>query len=281
MDPKLAARFARLKEQEEKGETDVGEIGSAAPKKQVLDPVLAARWAKQQDGAGDTIEDLVQKNVDTAKQSAKPWESRQGNSELEKRWAKQQDRTEEEAKQLEESLEGGKKDWKGSMASELAGKLASRQKFPEEDECNHLGCGTDQSGEKICDAAERNNLAVPAGRAVTHTLVWPASGLAETIQWNGVCLDEFDIDLEITVALCVGSEDTTINIHRNARGTNFWGSFTPTRDRRVAALKKVCTNGTSQAHDVISIEVKEIMFRFSNSFSWFNAKSVEFVTLLT
>jgi len=161
MDPKLAARFARLKEQEEKGETDVGEIGSAAQKKQVmdpilaarlskqqskeggmlgiqgeigsaaqkkqvLDPVLAARWAKQQSGEGDTIEDLLQKKkVDSAKQSAKPGESRQGNSELEKRLAKQQDRTEEHAKQLEESLEGGKKDWKGSsVTSELAGKLS-------------------------------------------------------------------------------------------------------------------------------------------------------------
>merc|ERR550534_699969 len=90
MDPKLAERFRKQQEKEERDEElEVAEIGSAANKEKQLDPKLAARWAKQKQ-----LEENGE-NVQVAEIGSACKASRDLDPKLAAAWAKQADQQEE------------------------------------------------------------------------------------------------------------------------------------------------------------------------------------------
>lgn len=83
------------------------------------------------------------------------------------------------------------------------------------------------------------------------------------------------MDLEVSVVLTPekgGDAPQTVILKRNARGDHHEGRFAPERDRRLRVVTDAADTESPKTR-----EVESVVFKFSNSFSWFTAKDVEFV----
>eukprot|EP00931_Biecheleriopsis_adriatica_P118785 TRINITY_DN94105_c0_g1_i1.p1 TRINITY_DN94105_c0_g1~~TRINITY_DN94105_c0_g1_i1.p1 ORF type:complete len:285 (+),score=83.85 TRINITY_DN94105_c0_g1_i1:27-881(+) len=283
MDPVLAARFARQKEKLETGKSDVVDVGSVADSKKNLDPVLAKRWEKLQTGQC-RIEDNIGSVADN---------SRKLDPVLAKRWSQQQEKLEKGEVPAEIGSAADKSTkldpvlaerWAATHQRLLTGKsgidadIGSKAAYSSLREDSELAKRFAQlevkSKQGSHAVAERSHLSFSAGESVEHRVPWEVSaGGSGNLQWSAVVLSDLTIDLEILAVLQCGSEEATqeLLLQRNARGGTFVGSFDEARDRRLAAA-----NSTGNARK----EVKEVVFKFSNSFSWFRGKEVELVILL-
>lgn len=282
MDPVLAARFARQKEKLETGKSDVADVGSVADNKKHLDPVLAQRWEKLQSGkclVEDNIGSVADKSTKLDPVLAKRWSQQQEKMDkgarppeigsaadkstkldpvLAERWAATHERlitgksgiaTEVGSNAAYSSL---RKD------SELAKRFAKLEAKSKHDVSSHA-------------VAERSHLSFAAGQAIEHRVPWVIAGGSGHLHWSAVVLSDLTIDLEISAVLAAseGATDELV-LQRNARGGTFVGSLDEAHDRRLAAS----VTGSARK------EVREVVFKFSNSFSWFRGKEVELVFLL-
>lgn len=289
LDPLLAKRWAKQKEREETGDVAVEEVGSVAVKTTKVDPFLVKRWSRLHEegapvheiGSAATVtrqlDPVLAKAFEKSRDEGSPVKeigsaatvSRQFDPVFAKAFAKQQ-----QQQQLEEVADG-------------AGAAAGQ---------------TQAAAQGIDAAAERVHLSIQAGAMYTHTLAWPST--ARSIRWGAVALDGLTIDLEISATLeplPAGDGPKAIVLQRNARGVNFVADFAPARKRGLAAAPAPSAEGSAAATAAASAaagaqaapdedkaaacsasegqRVHSIVFKFSNAFSWFTSKEVEFVTL--
>ncbi|CAL1133620.1 unnamed protein product [Cladocopium goreaui] len=288
MDPALAARFARQKEKLERGD-DVVEIGSQADHKKQLDPVLAQRWEKLQTGevpkcvVNDDIGSIADKTVKL-------------DPVLAKRWSKQQERMDDNyVCEIPDVVSLADKSTKIDpvLAERWAAKNERFAGFTEGEEIPEVGSRADFSrkdtelaktfakmqkqAKRGSGEAERCQLQFSAGQQLEQTAPWGADGRQGRLQWSAVVLSDLTIDLEVRAVVRTppeteGSEGVTeqIVLQRNARGVTFVGTLDASCDRRLGA-----TAGDKK----IRKEVLSVIFKFSNSFSWFTGKEVELVLL--
>eukprot|EP00438_Fugacium_kawagutii_P011762 Skav222936 [mRNA] locus=scaffold1489:469286:472733:- [translate_table: standard] len=125
--------------------------------------------------------------------------------------------------------------------------------------------------------AERCQLQFTAGQSLEHVAPWDEDGQVGRLQWSAVVLSDLTIDLEVRAVVrsppeTAGSEGATeeIVLQRNARGVTFVGTLDAASDRRLV----VTAGDKKQRREVVSV-----VFKFSNSFSWFTGKEVELVLL--
>ncbi|CAE7203073.1 SLU7 [Symbiodinium pilosum] len=279
MDPTLAARFARQKEKHEKGE-EVAEIGSRANQTTQLDPVLAQRWEKLQTGKCAVEDDIGSKAERTVKLDPK----------LAKRWSQQQElvdsglyeveigSTADQSTKLDPVLA---KHWAAAHERSLAGK-----EYPDPEEAGPKVDFSRKDTElakrfaKLQRQAQRNEggeakrcqLQFSAGEVKKHEVSWSRDG-ASRLQWSAVVLEDLTIDLEVCAVVripCAEEMTETIVLQRNARGGTFVGTLDARSDRRLLVR---------QGEEQFRREVISVVFKFSNSFSWFTGKEVELVFL--
>jgi len=280
-DPKLQERWAKQREKEETGHAEVEEVGSAADKTTKVDPVLAERWRRLEAEGGAPVREIgsaavVNRNLDPrlAKAFAKHDE---GGSELPMKEIGSAARV---TRSLDPALA------KAFDKAKLQEAIADGRLEPE--------------GKAVAD---RMHLTLKAGATATHTFPWKEG--ARRFAWAAVVMDELTLDVEISAKLKPdpeGKGPSEIFLQRNARGENFVSDFCPTKKRGLAdpaacaaaaALAAAKAeeegigghNGHDSKHDdsmsgaVPGQVVEAIVFKFSNAFSWFRGKEVEFVTV--
>eukprot|EP00929_Paragymnodinium_shiwhaense_P051941 TRINITY_DN26063_c0_g1_i1.p1 TRINITY_DN26063_c0_g1~~TRINITY_DN26063_c0_g1_i1.p1 ORF type:complete len:410 (-),score=122.56 TRINITY_DN26063_c0_g1_i1:95-1324(-) len=146
--------------------------------------------------------------------------------------------------------------------------------------------------------AERQRISIAAGQRQTVTLCWRSKsettgveGPPSSVRWSIVVLNGLTVDLKITAKLTGeaaslnGDADSDLVVRPDARGTTFFGTFMPSKSKRLATLANIpevadSEDGASAAVDAaLSAAVDKLLFDFSNAFSWFTAKEIEVVTL--
>jgi len=276
MDPTLAARFARQKEKLEKAENeDVVEdlhVGSQAKDTKQLDPVLAQRWEKLQAGKAaitDDIGSVADKSTKLDPVLAKRWSKLEGGIEVEA--MDQIGSVADKSTKLDPQLA---ERWAVTQERELTGKNAIEQEIGSNAENSRSKSELAKRFAKLQKPrgpeAERVQLSLRAGQSMDHHV--PCAPGCSRLQWSAVALENLDIELEIVALLREpGSEGAPeeLVLQRRARGETHVSAFYPIRDRRVATSG---ANGSCK-------EVEALIFKFSNSFSWFRGKQVELVIL--
>jgi len=314
MDPAVAARIAKQREKQELEDVNL----PTTPTKK-LDPVLQKRWnaMEERQAAGEdrakSIEDKVAESKrqdkpesELAKRMAKRSEkaadsaevgsprsqaleaklrTQSKESELAKRMAKQQEQIKERLEKGGDGFEQGPKQVAEAM-SELAKKLQRQQELNKnaEELQEHSAANGKEHEAASSSSIEQKRLSLPRGQSVVHTFDW--SGKSDSFVWNAIVLehDKYDltVDLEITAVLKPeheGGPAQTIILQKNARGGTHVGSFTPNRDKRTAVVREAAGDGEVSPGNRTHREVEAIVFNFSNVFSWFTAKEVEFMSL--
>ncbi|CAJ1365575.1 unnamed protein product [Effrenium voratum] len=281
MDPTLAARFARQKEKLERGE-DVAEIGSKADQKKQLDPVLAQRWEKLQ--AGKCLETVVNDEIGSIADKTVKLDPV-----LAKRWSKQQERYETGVCDIPDVVSVADKStkldpvlaerWAAAHERMLTGnsdvpEVGSRADFSRKDtEFSKTFAKVQKQAKQGTSEAERCHLQLSAGQKTEHTVPWESSGQSGRLQWSAVALSDLTIDLEVCAVVrppsAAEGEVSEVILQRHARGGTFVGSLDAASDRRLAV----------QGDKKMRKEVVSVIFKFSNSFSWFTGKEVELVLL--
>jgi len=137
---------------------------------------------------------------------------------------------------------------------------------------------------------QRMAFPIPRGQACVRTVPWPATSCHKAVglafQWKVVVLGELTVDLEMHAVVRVPSSDdctrSNVVLQKHARGEHFVGSFTPSKDRRLLRQPHTeadCTDGLESTRSSGDFQVEEIIFNFSNTFSWLTSKDVEIVTI--
>lgn len=139
------------------------------------------------------------------------------------------------------------------------------------------------------EALEHRLFSLGAGSALAQKVLWPLGSKNVTFHWKVIVLRELTVDLEIRAVLRPFSpadafED--IILQKHARGGHFAGKFVPSRDRRVAFPRLSCRPPDVDVDEASSPgsagngqKIDAVIFSFSNSFSWFTEKAVEFIIL--
>lgn len=176
-----------------------------------------------------------------------------------------------------ESVEERERDG-GEMISEERANISGLQEpsIASEDIVHVQKTAVDGDIASKCDL-QRWTLNLQAGQADSSKIPWcvSAGSVAPwSLRWKVVVLSELTVDLKIHAVLRESKSEQPsqeIVLQKHARGDSFVGSFAPARDRRVQRTT------TSNGDDAHNIEVKEIVFSFSNAFSWFKPKDVELI----
>lgn len=297
LDPVLAMRWAKQKEREQSGEAFVDEIRSAADTTTKVESVLAKRWSK-----------LAEEGAPVQEVRSAATVTRQLDPVLAKAWAKQQ----EEGHSASLAGEIGSAAKVTRQLDPVLAKAFARQQQRE------AGIDPNEAVAADLGEAERLHVSIKAGGTFSHSIPW--RGGAQSISWSAVVLDDLTVDLEISANLAPPSSGEglrSIVLQRNARGVNFVSEFFPARKRGLAVPEPAAAmsstssgrstgsgRGTGQAAasstaaapvaappvaagEVLARQapehqvVESIVFNFSNAFSWFTAKEIEFVTLFS
>jgi DNA polymerase III gamma/tau subunit len=304
IDPVLAKRWNALQEREAAGEQAAKAIDEAimsSKKEKPAESELAKRMAKQQEKVKERLEKYGDIDASAAGQGAalniplKPWEARQAaaqaaaQSELAERQAKQQEKKAQQ--QLEEQAiaaatanttpEAVPAIDSTAAASEVNATASSAESggAPQLVEAPPLTVKEAGASGDAPVEAERTRLSLPAGKTAMHIFTWPKDSLRlSCLRWHALVLNsDLDFEMEVIAELRPETDDAaadSIVLQKNARGSVFDGSFAPLRDRRFAPASPA--NGSANR---TSREVRAIVFKFSNAFSWFTAKDVELITM--
>jgi len=273
--------FAAFKEKHEKGE-EVAEIGSQANQRTQLDPVLAQRWEKLQKTEFPVEDDIGSKAEKIVKLDPV----------LAKRWSQQQELVDSGLYEAEIGSAADKstkldptlaKHWAAAHERALAGKgipdpeeVGPKADFSRKDTelAKRFAKLQRQAQRNEGGEAERCQLQFSAGESKEHEVSTEGSGSAiGRLQWSAVVLADFTIDLEVCAVVRIPPEmesTETIVLQRNARGGTFVGTLDSRTDRRLVVR---------QGDEQLRKEVISVLFKFSNSFSWFTGKEVELVFL--
>jgi hypothetical protein len=284
MDPVLAKRWNAMQERQTNGEEAAKSIEEAVSKQRQDrskedGSELAKKWAnRNQLGDVDLYEPKKAEGVPSA------------DTELAKRIGKTQEKLQERVEKFGDNAESAfeavaPKPWEARQAaaqaaatSELASRLAKQQEKEKlaaeaesaESEAPRLVAAPERLG------ADRKRLAIRAGNTSTHEYAWRVGSVR--IEWHAVVLQGLDVELEVTAVLeptNAGSKPESIVLQKNARGETFEGAFAPQRDRRLVIAGSSATDDGAQSRS--HREVQAVVFKFSNTFSWFNAKDIELV----
>eukprot|EP00746_Dinoflagellata_sp_MGD_P166210 gnl/MRDRNA2_/MRDRNA2_95946_c0_seq1.p1 gnl/MRDRNA2_/MRDRNA2_95946_c0~~gnl/MRDRNA2_/MRDRNA2_95946_c0_seq1.p1 ORF type:complete len:321 (-),score=68.37 gnl/MRDRNA2_/MRDRNA2_95946_c0_seq1:16-978(-) len=130
--------------------------------------------------------------------------------------------------------------------------------------------------------AERITLSIQAGESGKHILEWtkdddpPGYGCLGSLEWHAVVLDDFTVDLEVSLQLRTKSGATKrqtpavrIIYEGGVQSRSFQGMFNAAEDLRLH----------SEGDDSRQ-EVGAVVFEFNNTFSWFADKEVVLTLVL-
>lgn len=296
LDPVLAKRWNAMQERQAAGEDAAKSIDErmadlAKSRQDKPESEFAKKMAKR----AEKVAEGADPAVSPRSQALEAKKSQGGDSELKKLMAKQQEKNRE---RLETGESPAKKQHEfNSTTGELAQKLAKAQERQEQMEGEAGDSGTAQdlgsANGKDNNVADQKRFTLPRGQTAVHTYTWPTSSSVSVtnLKWSASVLDELTVDLEVAAVLKPVQEGDalqTVVLTKNARGGDHWGSLAPARDRRLPVVADTSCRlpvdgdvaGTENSEGKTKHrEVQSVVFTFSNSFSWFTAKEVEFETV--
>lgn len=122
--------------------------------------------------------------------------------------------------------------------------------------------------------AGRVRLDIPVGEKRSYEVQWPVDYTGYVLRWNAVVLDEMTADLAVSAQWVGEDTEQVTEVKGSTRARHFTGSISGKE------LSEMLAPSAGEKTDDSGLMLHQVMFSFSNEFSWFNPKIVEFVTLL-